>query len=43
MISDATLKKGIARGWADPLRKMWWTQTPKPSHMVATVESATGV
>ena len=26
-----------------PVANMWWTQTPNPSAMVATVDSATGV
>ena len=42
MMSEAPLKNDSAR-LGRPVANMWWTQTPKPSAMVATVDSATGV
>ncbi len=39
-IMEAPLKNDSAR-FGMPTANMWCTQTPKPSAMVATVESAT--
>ena len=41
MMIEAPLKKESAR-LGRPVANMWCTQTPKPSIMVATVDSATG-
>ena len=42
MMIEAPLKKARAM-LGRPVANMWWTQTPKPSAMVATVDSATAV
>ena len=42
MMIEAPLKNDSARAGM-PVANMWCTQTPKPSAMVATVASATGV